>query len=179
MSAINREAFLGFVWRPENDGQGYHVDPGDLGGGTSYGVTETTWSDAQRARVAPSGVALAHADHWQLATVLYWCAWDAVRADELPTGVDLCVANMAMVAGAERARMILQTALGVTVDGIVGPKTLGAAQTADPVGLVDRLTSDDEAFYGSLGGLSKEFGRGWTRRAEDAKNASLALIANA
>lgn len=173
----SREAFLEFVWRPENDGQGYHTDPDDPGGGTNYGVTEKTWSDAITARVVMSAP-LITADHFQLAAVLYWCAWDAVCADELPVGVDLSVANMAMVAGAPRAKRILQTALSVAVDGIVGPKTLSAAQTANPAELVRLLAAGDEAFYGSLGSLYTEFGHGWVRRAEDAKNVSLALIAN-
>ena len=46
MVASSFQPSLAFVWRPENDGQSDHTDPGDSGGETNMGVTIASWNDA-------------------------------------------------------------------------------------------------------------------------------------
>lgn len=165
---------LGFVWRPENDGQPYHCDPNDPGGATSWGVTHATWEDA-RGRGLVSGD-LADASRAALATVLRAGYWDHCSCDQMAPGVDLAVFNMAMLSGDGEAERILQTVLGVTVDGVVGPITLAAANAMAPTDLIIALTNRDEAFFASLP-TAKYFNRGWDRRAEDCRAAALAMVA--
>ena len=49
---------------------------------------------------------------------------DAVRADEIPPCLDLSVFDLAVNSGPSRAVTMLQAALGVAADGIIGPDTL-------------------------------------------------------
>ena len=48
MAAANFPTALAFVWQPGYDdpATGYHVTPGDAGGGTLGGVIEATWAKA-------------------------------------------------------------------------------------------------------------------------------------
>jgi len=174
MTASNWAAALAFAWRPENDGQPYHVDAKDPGEGTAWGVTQLTWASAQQAGVAPAGVALADATQDQLSAVLQVMTWNAVCADQMPDGVDLVLFDISMLSGAGRAARILQACVGTTQDGIIGPVTRRAAFVADPETLIRKLTSLDEAFFASLQTFTY-FGRGWDRRAEDAQALALSL----
>jgi lysozyme family protein len=89
--------------------------------------------------------------------------WDVVRADELPPGLDLAVFDLAVNSGPARAAKMLQAALGVEADGIVGPVTLAAARAADAAQTVRRFTKARLGFLGRLAAWSV-FGLGWRRR---------------
>lgn len=52
--------------------------------------------------------------------------WDPCRCDELPPGLAIAVADAAYNQGPRTAGALLQRALGVTQDGIVGDKTIRA-----------------------------------------------------
>ena len=173
----NWAASLGFVWRPENDGQGFHRDEHDSGGDTNWGVTAATCASAQAHGYAPEGVELAEATQLQLAGVLHDGFWNVVAGYRLPSGLDLVVFDLAMLSGPWRAAKLLQTAIGFTgrnVDGAIGPVTLGAIDRTSAVPLISMLTADAEDFFGGLATWGY-FGRGWTRRAEDARKAGLML----
>lgn len=100
--------------------------------------------------------------------------WDAVKADELPPGVDLAMFDFAVNSGPARARKYLQQVLGVKVDGIIGPKTLASLRGRSPGSLVRSLCELRLAF---LRGLSHwgDFGRGWERRVTETEELALAL----
>jgi lysozyme family protein len=102
--------------------------------------------------------------------------WDAVRGDDLPAGVDLCVFDCAVNAGVGRAARFLQQVVGVTADGAIGPKTI-AAVTAMPADLiVEQFCALREAHYKSLPTFAT-FGKGWMRRLAGIKDESLDLTA--
>jgi lysozyme family protein len=163
MSEVSWPAALAFVWLPNNDGQGYHCDPGDPGGATSWGVTHATWSDA----VATGLVAgdLANATQKALALVLHEKFWKPCRCDLLAPGDDLAVFNFGMAAGIGRAERVLQSVVGVPVDGDVGPVTLAAVAALPPTTLTARFTAAEEAFYAHCGDAPL-FLRGWDGRAD-------------
>ena len=175
---VNWQTSLKFVWRPENDGQGFHVSPNDPGGDTNHGVIQTTWSFYQDHGYIPTDVTLAAATLDQLETVLYIGFWQAGRCDQLPPGVDLVAFNMNMASGTGRGIRILQQAVGVKTDGIIGDQTLTAVNAMAPAQLVLLLTERDEQFFAGLTTF-KWFGRGWDRRAEDCKTVALAMAAGA
>lgn len=54
--------------------------------------------------------------------------WDAVRADDLPFGIDLCVFDHAVCSTPQEAAQALQRLVGAEVDGIVGAETIEAAR---------------------------------------------------
>ena len=175
MSSSNFPAFLSFVWQPNYDSpaQGYHVTPGDSGGGTYGGVIETTWAGAV-ARGMVTGV-LRNATRNQLSLVLRDEFWGSV-CDALPSGIDLMLGNGRMMTGAYPK--IFQRCLGLTgsdVDGNIGDETLRVAQQADATTLISALTGAHYAYLANLRTWS-EFGAGWTTRISAARNAALALL---
>ena len=174
--ADNFPACLAFVWAPDRDGQPYHVDANDPGGATAWGVTHETWEDARGSGLVSGD--LADASRAGLATVLRTNYYDRCHCDQLSPGPDLAVFNMAMLSGDGEAERILQIVLGVTVDGVIGPITLAAANAMDPTVLIEALTTRDEAFFASLPG-ARYFQRGWDRRADDCRVAALAMVATA
>jgi lysozyme family protein len=89
--------------------------------------------------------------------------WDAVRGDDLPSGVDLCVFDCAVNAGVGRASKFLQQAVGVTADGQIGPMTV-AATTAKPAEeVIEAFCNLRETHYKSLSTFAT-FGKGWMNR---------------
>jgi len=89
--------------------------------------------------------------------------WDVVRADELPSGIDYLVFDMGVNAGPGRSIKLLQTAVGTTPDGGLGPVTLAAVWAADPVVLIEKFSLEKEAFYRSLEKFTV-YGEGWLNR---------------
>lgn len=172
MTAANRKTFLTFVWRPGYDdpADGYHVTPGDAGGGTIGGVIEETWAGAV-ARGLVTGL-LRNATRDQLATVLLDEFWGAT-CDALPAGVDLMLGNGRMMSGAYPR--IFQRCLGffdTDVDGDIGKDTIAAAQSVAPVTFVNALHGSHYAYLKTLSSWP-EFGGerlasgsydGWTGR---------------
>jgi lysozyme family protein len=89
--------------------------------------------------------------------------WDAVRGDDLPSGVDLCVFDCAVNAGVGRASRFLQQSVGVVADGAIGPKTLEAVIKMPADELIEKFCNLREAHYKSLSTFAT-FGKGWMRR---------------
>lgn len=164
---------LNFTLLPDNDGQGYHDTPGDPGGSTAWGVTQTSWS-AWIGR--PASIATMRALTPAAVTGFYrsWY-WNTIDGDNLPSGVDLMVFDNGVLSGVETSAKQLQALLGVDVDGEVGPITLAAAQQIDLSALVSRLQAAQDAYYRTLPGFA-EFGDGWLSRLERRAAAALAML---
>lgn len=163
MTIKNRSAGLAFVWQRGYDSplDGYHVTPGDAGGGTLGGVTEATWTTAQRRGQAPMAVDLRNATAEQLSVVLMNEFWGGA-CDALPAGLDLLVFNGRMMSG-EYLRLF-QDVVGVTPDGDIGPETLAAAQRVDLPAAVLGLTVLHLFYLSKLGDSWTEFHNGWIKR---------------
>lgn len=108
---------------------GFSDDPLDPGGMTNLGVTRAVWSEwlGRPASVKEMTELTASA----VAPMYKRKYWDAINADELPDGLDHCVFDFAVNSGVGRAAKLLQSCLGVTVDGLIGPKTVEAAHHCD------------------------------------------------
>jgi lysozyme family protein len=159
----------------EHEG-GYVNHPDDPGGATNKGITIATF----RSFIKRDGtIADLKALTTQQAVDVYKAQyWDAVRADDLPSGVDYSVADFAVNSGPSRAAKYLQAALGVTQDGAIGPQTIAAANAADPKAIIRKINADRLAFMKRIQGgkLWKTFGRGWQRRVDAVQSTSLALV---
>lgn len=156
---------LQFTWRPENDGQPYHVTPGDPGGGTSYGVTANTWADAQHHELVPHNVALKDAPKSDLQAIYLHNYWNLVRGDDLPYGLDLQVFDLAVMCGPGASVEVLQRALHVEPDGKIGAVTIAAAKGAEPTVINEDFMMEALVYLHSLHDF-EEFGHGWMRRVD-------------
>lgn len=141
---------------------GYVNHPKDPGGATDRGITQATFDSWNRmhgrplrpVRGIPKDVAR---------QIIEFQYMDAVRAAELPSGLDYAMSDYAVNSGPGRAAKDLQRELGVAVDGVIGAQTLAAVADADVHALIIGLCRRRMQF---LKGLRHwpTFGKGWTRR---------------
>ena len=143
-------------------------DPGDSGGLTVWGHDQASWPDllsrvpsSVRAQLPSTVATLSKAQ----ALLAYRAGyWDEVGGDYLPAPLALAVFDSAVNQGLSWAPAALQSVLGVSVDGIVGPVTLRAAARADPLLTLAEFTYRRLLHYRGCGNYG-EFGHGWETRA--------------
>jgi len=152
---------------------GFVNHPKDPGGMTNLGVTAKVWSEwvghdvneKIMRELTPATVAPLYKRKY----------WDAVRADELVSGLDYCVFDCSVNSGAGRAIKLLQKCVGVTVDGGFGPATLAAVnKVEDAKKLIEDYSNERLEFLMSLPTFDT-FGRGWTRRVNEVKDEALRM----
>jgi lysozyme family protein len=141
--------------------EGDYVDsPADPGGETRFGITAAV---ARAAGYTGEMSALP----LSLARDIYRRQyWDALDADALPAVLRYCMFDAAVNSGVGQAVRWLQHALGVRVDGVLGPVTLSALQAADPLSIKSRLIAQRLRFMTTLPHW-QIFSRGWSRRLAD------------
>ena len=166
----NFEASLAHVLKHEG---GWADHPADPGGATMKGVTLKTYSDWLGRQAAKDELRNIPTEH--LRTIYKARFWDAVRGDELPSGVDYVVFDMAVNSGPGRAARMLQAAVGATPDGSIGPKTLAAVNAQDPATLIATFQRNRQHFLEALPTFGT-FGKGWTRRVTEAGEIGLKAV---
>lgn len=152
---------------------GYVNNPKDKGGPTNKGITLATF----RKYVKPGGTVddLKRITDAQVAKCYRSIYWDGVRGDALPSGLDYAVFDYAVNSGVSRASKAIQTILGVTVDGDIGPKTILAARSTDGVKIINALCDQRIAFLKSLSNWAT-FGGGWQTRVADVREDAIQLV---
>lgn len=165
MPARNFDAAMAFILDPQRDGHKHDSAPGE-DFATSYGVTTFTWDAAVRDGIVDG--ALEDATLAQIEAIYRVRFWGACQCDALPNGLDLMLFEQATLAGVGRAVKIMQSIVGASVDGAVGPETLGKIARHDTKELIDK---QHDAFLAFLAGLAnwKTFRRGWSERELEAK----------
>lgn len=132
---------------------GYVNHQKDPGGETNYGISKRQYPDVDiKALTLDDAKAIYKRDYW-----------DAVKADQMPYPVAFEVFDAAVNHGTERAAIMLQTALKISADGLIGPVTLATAQACDPDKFRMRFNAARLRFYTSLS-TWPAFGKGWARR---------------
>jgi lysozyme family protein len=101
--------------------------------------------------------------------------WIKSKCHLLPGPISASVFDMAVNAGPKRSIILLQRALGVEDDGIVGRITLEAVHKTNIRDLIINFEEERIKFYSSLDSWPR-FGRGWKQRAYDCREFSLSLI---
>ena len=144
---------LSIILRKEG---GYVNDPHDAGGETNMGISKRAFPDIDIKNLSV-----------ELASAIYKkYYWNQVKADQLPSGLDLVVFDGAVNSGPAQSAKWLQKALGIKADGVIGPVTLVALQGADVASVIDKVLDQRLAFLKSLPTWSR-FGKGWEARVED------------
>ena len=153
---------------------GYADDPSDPGGPTRFGVTRAVLSEALGREASAQDVAALTPE--ETGAIYRRSYWAPMGCAGLPAGLDLVAFDSAVNMGPGAATRLLQSALGVTADGVVGPRTLARA-ASQPTAEVIRTMSDlRRRRYRTLAGFSA-FGRGWLNRSDTVEALALAWAA--
>lgn len=144
---------------------GFVNHPEDPGGVTNLGITKKTYEKWEGRSISINEMrSLTVSDVKPIYKNMYW---DKCNCDLLPSGVDVMVFDLAVNSGTNRASKYLQRIVGVSDDGVIGPKTILAVnEFVDNLGVETILTKyydRRQRFYESLNSFDV-FGRGWTRR---------------
>lgn len=137
-------------------GDKFTDDPLDGGGATRFGISQIAHPSVDVRNLTREGAAAIYrAEYWQ-----------PMHCDELPAPLALCVFDSAVNQGRAAATRMLQDAVGATVDGVLGPKTLAAVYRQPVSRLLRRYMVARAHRYIATGGFAT-FGRGWIARALD------------
>ena len=156
---------------------GYVNHPKDPGGETNMGVTKRVYekwcmdNDLNQKEMKDL-------EFEDVAPIYKNNYWDRVKADQIPEGLNLCVFDWAVNSGTGRAAKKLQSMIGTTVDGGIGPNTLMAVHTfVENEGLeyaIETYQANRQSYYEKLKTF-ETFGRGWTRRVEETTKEALKM----
>ena len=156
----------------KNEG-GYVDNPSDPGGATNLGCTKATWEAWVGHEVTKADIqSLMPNDVMPLYKARYW---DTVKGDDLPMGVDYAVFDLAINSGPGRAAKTLQSALGVSADGSIGPATIAALKAANAGEIASKICDARLAFLQGLPTWST-FGKGWGRRVAEVAQAAANMV---
>lgn len=101
---------------------GWSDHPDDPGGATMKGVTLKTYSD--HIGRAASKDELKEISDEEIQAIYRGNFWNLVRADDVPSGVDLAMFDFAVNSGPKRAILTAQSIVFAEQDGVFGPQTL-------------------------------------------------------
>lgn len=140
---------------------GYVNDPADRGGETKYGISKRSYPHHDIGRLTKQDAKDIYFDDF----------WDRLHCDQITSqAVANVFLDFAANAGVNRAIKTMQIVTGVTIDGIIGPITLGAINEMDGENLAMKFTLRRIHFYTGLSLKRKsqrKFLAGWIARSLD------------
>lgn len=101
-----------FAWLMVDEGVKYTNDPADSGGPTKFGITIKDYRMYINANGTPSDVASMTMQ--QAKDIYKGKYWDAIKADDLPSGVDNACFNYGVLAGVGRPRANIKRFADIT-----------------------------------------------------------------
>ncbi len=113
----DRETAIDFVLKMEGD---YTFDPNDPGGETKYGISKKAYPAHDIKNLSLD----------EAKSIYLRDYWHACKCDELAYPFSLLVFDTAVNQGVRQGCRLLQMALGVKEDGIIGDKTIEASHKA-------------------------------------------------
>lgn len=158
--------------------KGYANDPDDLGGPTMCGVTLATYTEYCRKKGYPKPTtirlrAISYADWLAILKTMFWDRWQADQINN--QSVALILVDFVWSSG-KYGITVPQKAIGVTVDGIVGPKTLAAINSREPKQLFDLIKKERLAYINQICKsrlTNNKYKKGWLNRLNDIKFSSV------
>jgi lysozyme family protein len=152
---------------------GYSDNPRDPGGATNLGITQHALECFRDHPVTKDDVKALKQD--EAAKIYRQNYWNSVCCDQMPAGTDMCLFDLAVNSGPQKAIKILQASTGLRVNGILTAATLSAAQKADPHLLISAICQRRLSFLQRLA-IFATFGRGWSKRVLALEQEAKALI---
>lgn len=143
---------VGFVLKDQIEG-GYVNDPRDPGGETNFGISKRSYPKENiKAMTRERAVEIYRRDFW-----------DKPGCENLPPMLGIALFDCAVNQGPAIAPKLLQRALNVAADGIIGPKTTAAAAKAnEPDALVQFLGWRLHRYAHTANAVT--YMRGWSNR---------------
>lgn len=165
ISAMARSA-IAHVLCAEGD---FVDDPVDRGGKTRFGISQKSYPDLD----------IAHLTREQAELIYYRDYWVSIRGDRLAHAVAFCVFDCAVNQGVGTAAKLLQRALAVEADGIVGSRTLAMASVFNEADLCRLFCDLRLKHYCDIveqDPSQSRFISGWVSRALRVRDQSLKLV---
>ena len=132
---------------------GYVHDPHDPGGETNFGISKRSYPQVDiRALTEQQARDIYRRDFW-----------DALECDAMPEAVALVVFDAAVNQGPHAAIFDLQGAVGVPMDGVLGPVTRAAVSALPARDVLPRLVARRAMRYALNAHLTR-YGLGWFTR---------------
>lgn len=97
-------------------------DPNDPGGTTKYGISQRSYPHIDIPTLTIDQAKMLYRRDF----------WEPCGCDELPSAFAIATFDCAVNQGMGPAKRLLQIALDIEVDGVIGPKTIAAAFKAEP-----------------------------------------------
>lgn len=154
-------------------------DPRDPGGRTSRGILQREWNVFRQAHPGRP------ADVWQApqTDVLsiyhngqYWCGQ---HCPELPSGVDVNIADYGVNSGVGRSGRVLRHICGLpTTTYWIDDEVVAAVKKRDAEAVVEAICAERQAFLRSLRTFSV-YGVGWTARVTKMRSVGRSLVGSA
>lgn len=162
---------------------GYVNDPTDKGGETNLGISDLRDGLADgKTDVDGDGkpdVKIKDLTKEQAGLIYQRDYWQAAKCDLWPDGISLFVFDSAVQHGAKKAIQLLQDAVGVTSDGVAGPKTINAVTGADAEWLLTRCFLRRSRYYADIIKSNASQGKylnGWFNRLDELVNACQEVV---
>lgn len=143
---------------------GYVNDPDDRGGATNRGVTQGTYDAYRKSKGLGlrSVRELTDAEMRQIYVERYW---NPASCGAMQWHLAVVHFDLAVNGGVLRAKKMLQQALGVKVDGKIGPATLHAIEHSDQEFVARKYLDLRQAWYHRIAvGNQRKFLQGWLNR---------------
>jgi len=135
----------------------YVNNPRDPGGETNWGITKRT---AQANGYQGSMRAMTREQAYK---IYYSAFWLRYQCDKMPDAVAFQFFDAAVNHGLGNASRMLQRAVNVADDGIIGNMTIAAIKKMAISDVIMRLNAERLEFYCKLSTFAT-FGKGWVRR---------------
>ncbi|MEQ1578917.1 MAG: TIGR02594 family protein [Hyphomicrobium sp.] len=158
---------------------GYTDDPYDPGGPTNKGITLRVFAEWKHVTVDAVSFAALKSElkvipDAMVSGIYRERYWQPAQCERLPPSLALMHFDAGVNHGTGGAARMLQEALGVDVDGDIGPGTLSAVARSEPVALIERYAGLRRARYRALPHFWR-FGRGWLARVDQTLIAAKSL----
>ena len=135
----------------ESEG-GYSNDKNDPGGETIFGISKRAYPQEDMLFLTLDRAKEIYRRDY----------WDAIRADDLPYPMNILIFDAAVNQGKKAAVRMLQEALKIKQDGVIGQQTIKAA-VASPDSVCADFLSIRAVRYVNTANFGR-FGRGWMKR---------------
>lgn len=160
---------------------GYANDPFDPGGPTNKGITLAVYAKFKGVRISQGNrerliSELRRISDDDLRAIYHGKYWRPAKCSQLPAALALMHFDTAVNHGVTGAARILQEAVGVAIDGEIGPQTLAGTKRMSVLQILAIYARVREGKYRGMKHFWR-FGRGWLNRLGKTLEASRRIAA--